>query len=216
VTPTNLLYNVVSVPGALFRYGRQQQLGGPLTRQLVAGTVPGVILGAVIRVYFASGPRLFRLLAAALLLPLGIWLCVRDPQQRPQAETPRLGRRTISGLALAVGVVGGIYGIGGGSLIGAILVGSGLPVATVAPAALASTFLTSVVGALTYAVLALTQSGSIAPRLGLGLTCGLGGLVGSYVGARLQPRMPTTTLRLLLGGLAIGLGIIYIVEAIRA
>ena len=80
MTPTNLLDNVVAGPGALARYRHQGQLTGPLARQLVAGTVPGVILGAVIRVYFAAGPRLVRLLAAAVLLPLGVWLCARDPR----------------------------------------------------------------------------------------------------------------------------------------
>ena len=120
--------------------------------------MPGVILGAVIRVYFAAGPRLFRLLAAAVLLPLGIWLCTRDPRSPGAAHPSRphpTGRglvrrpRTITLLALLVGVVGGIYGIGGGSILGPLLVGSGLPVATVAQAALASTFVTSIVGAAT-------------------------------------------------------------------
>ena len=90
VTPTNLLYNVVAGPGALARYRHQGQLTGPLAGQLLIGTVPGVILGAVIRVYFAAGPRLFRLLAAAVLLPLGIWLCTRDP--RPLAHPIPTGR----------------------------------------------------------------------------------------------------------------------------
>jgi uncharacterized membrane protein YfcA len=62
-----------------------------------------------------------------------------------------------------------MYGIGGGSLLGPILVGRGLPVAKVAPAALASTFLTSLTGALTYAVLALTTPGDIGPDWPLGL-----------------------------------------------
>src|SRR4051794_39560742 len=54
VTPTNLLYNVVAGPGALWRYHRQRQLTGPLTRILIAGSLPGVIAGAVLRVYVAS------------------------------------------------------------------------------------------------------------------------------------------------------------------
>ena len=29
VTPTNLLYNVIAAPGALYRYRRQHQTGGP-------------------------------------------------------------------------------------------------------------------------------------------------------------------------------------------
>ena len=43
VTPTNLLYNVVSTPGALYRYRRQHQTGGRLALVLIIGTLPGVI-----------------------------------------------------------------------------------------------------------------------------------------------------------------------------
>ena len=57
VTPTNLLYNVVATPGALFRYWRQGQTGGRLTRALLLGTVPGVVVGSIIRVEFVPGPR---------------------------------------------------------------------------------------------------------------------------------------------------------------
>jgi hypothetical protein len=38
VTPTNLLYNVVATPGALYRYWRQHQTGGRLALILIAGT----------------------------------------------------------------------------------------------------------------------------------------------------------------------------------
>lgn len=41
VTPTNLLFNVVAGPGALLRYRKRGVLGGPLTRRLVLGTLPG-------------------------------------------------------------------------------------------------------------------------------------------------------------------------------
>ena len=121
----------------------------------------------------------------------------------------------VTGLALAVGVVGGIYGIGGGSLLGPILVGRGIPVARVAPAALASTFVTSLVGAATYTLLSLASSGDVAPDWFLGLACGTGGLIGGYLGARLQPRLPETALRLLLGVLATALGTQYALQAIR-
>jgi hypothetical protein len=52
-------------------------LGGPLTKRLVLGTLPGVVTGALIRVFAIPGPGVFRLLVAALLLPLGGWLCAR-------------------------------------------------------------------------------------------------------------------------------------------
>jgi len=78
VTPTNLLFNVVATPGPLLRYRAQGQLGGPLARQLIAATLPGVVAGAVIRVYLVPGVAVFRLIAAAVLLPLGVWLCARS------------------------------------------------------------------------------------------------------------------------------------------
>ncbi|MFJ4366682.1 sulfite exporter TauE/SafE family protein [Streptomyces chartreusis] len=210
VTPTNLLYNVVAGPGALLRYRRDGALTGPLVRRLVLGTLPGVILGAVIRVFALPGPRIFRLLVAALMLPLGTWLILRTLRPVPLRSPGREpGARTVTGLALVVGIVGGIYGIGGGSILGPILVGRGVPVTKVAPAALASTFATSVVGASTYALLSLNHSGDIAPDWFLGLTCGAGGLVGGYLGAHLQPRMPETFLRILLGTLAAALGALY-------
>jgi uncharacterized membrane protein YfcA len=55
VTPTNLLYNVVATPGALYRYWRQGQTGGRLALVLIAGTLPGVIAGSVIRVELLPG-----------------------------------------------------------------------------------------------------------------------------------------------------------------
>jgi Sulfite exporter TauE/SafE len=55
VTPTNLLYNIIATPGALYRYRRQHQTGGRLALLLTGGTVPGVIAGSVIRV--ESWPR---------------------------------------------------------------------------------------------------------------------------------------------------------------
>ncbi|WP_308166309.1 sulfite exporter TauE/SafE family protein [Actinomadura sp. NEAU-AAG7] len=213
VTPTNLLFNVVSGPGALARYHREGGLGGPLTRLLIAGTLPGVVAGAVIRVFAVPGPSVFRVLVGLLLLPLGLWLCARTvrPRHHPSGQP---STRFITALALAVGTVGGVYGIGGGSILGPILVGRGMPVAQVAPAALASTFLTSATGAATYAVLSRTAPGDIAPDWSLGLTCGLGGLAGGYLGAVLQPRLPETALRLTLGLLATALAALYLLQTL--
>ncbi|MEU5160137.1 sulfite exporter TauE/SafE family protein [Streptomyces sp. NPDC020875] len=215
VTPTNLLYNVVAGPGALWRHHRTGALRDPLVGRLVRGTLPGVVAGAVLRVFVVPGPTVFRLLIAALLLPLGLWLCARTLRTtRPAPPTAEPSPRVLTTLALAVGTVGGVYGIGGGSLLGPILAGRGLPVARVAPAALATTFTTSIVGATTYALLSLIGTGDIAPDWYLGLACGTGGLLGGYLGARLQPYAPDRTLRLLLGTLATALGALYATQTL--
>ncbi len=185
----------------------------PVTRLLLLGTLPGVVAGAVIRVFAVPGPRVFRLVVAAVLLPLGLWLYLRAV--RPARAAAPLSRRATVMLALGVGTVGGVYGIGGGSLIGPALAGRGTPMSQVAPAALAATFVTSIAGAATYAALAPAAGGDIAPDWLLGLACGLGGLAGGYLGARLQPRLPETGLRLLLGALAAALAVLYLVEALR-
>lgn len=215
VTPTNLLYNVVSGPGALWRYYRQGQRPGELTRYMLAGTVPGVIAGALVRVYLIPDVRTFRLLAAAVLLPIGLWLLWQTlrPRATSSKRTPSL--RFIAVLGLVVGVIGGVYGIGGGSILAPILVARGLQVVKVAPAALASTFVTSPVGAVTFGVLALRAQGAVAPEWGLGIACGLGGLVGGYLGVRWQTRLRERTLRLLLGVTAASLATAYVYQSIR-
>ncbi|MDX3525414.1 sulfite exporter TauE/SafE family protein [Streptomyces sp. ID05-39B] len=216
VTPTNLLFNVVAGPGPLWRYRHDGALRGGLARRLVLGTLPGVVLGAAIRVFAIPGPDVFRLLIAALLLPLGPWLCLRalTPVHHRPPPKGELSPRTLTGLALVVGVVGGIYGIGGGSLLGPILAGRGLPMARVAPAALAATFATSLVGAAAYVLLSLVSSADVTPHWWLGLACGTGGLIGGYLGARLQPRLPERGLRLLLGTLATALGVLYAAQTL--
>jgi uncharacterized membrane protein YfcA len=142
VTPTNLLYNVIAGPGALLRYRRGGQLMGPLTRLLLAGTVPGVVLGALIRVFLLPGPEAFRIIAGLVLLTLGGWLVQRTV--RPPRTSHQLSVPAVVVLAFGVGIVGGVYGIGGGSILSPILVGSGMTLVVVAPAALASTFVTSI------------------------------------------------------------------------
>src|ERR1700684_3093864 len=85
LTQTTLLYNIVSTLGALYRYWRQGQTGGRLALVLIAGTLPGVIAGSVIRVELLPGPRLFAFVVPAVLLPLGAWLALTRPT-RPGTE----------------------------------------------------------------------------------------------------------------------------------
>jgi uncharacterized membrane protein YfcA len=203
VTPTNLLFNVFAVPGSLLRFWQEKRLFGPLAGLLIVGTLPGVIAGAVIRVELLSSGHAFMFVAAGVLLPIGLWLILgaqRLPRDRP--EPARRGRALIYLLALIVGAVGGIYGIGGGSILAPILLAAGFSAYEVAPATLLATFLTSVAGIATYGVLQLTHGGNVAPEWILGAWIGVGGFSGSYCGARLQRHVPETSIRRLLGLIA--------------
>jgi uncharacterized membrane protein YfcA len=173
VTPTNLLYNVVACPGAMWRYWRQGQTGGPLIWLLLAGTLPGVIAGSVIRVYLLPGPVVFDFVVAAVLIPLGVWLAFTKATPATTTGRARLPRPVIVIIAAAAGCVGGIYGIGGGSILAPILVADGHPSSQVAPAALSSTFLTSVAGVVTFSILSVHQHGSVAPNWPTGIALAL-------------------------------------------
>jgi uncharacterized membrane protein YfcA len=124
------------------------------------------------------------------------------------------GTPAIFALSLVVGVIGGIYSIGGGSIIAPFLVTVfGLPVYTVAGATLIGTFVTSVAGVEFYELLAATGFGAnmaIAPDWLLGLTLGVGGLAGTYAGARLQRHVPERLIRGVLGALVTLLALKYI------
>ncbi len=208
VTPTNLLYNIVATPGALYRYWRQQQTGGALTRVLLLGTLPGVVVGAIVRVEFLPSARAFDAVIAVVLMPVGGWLLVHG-RAASAIPSARLSNLALTLAAAAVGCLGGIYGIGGGSILAPILIGSGRSPVEVAPATLASTFVTSIAGVVTFVVLSMEHQGLVAPDWGVGIALGAGGLVGAYTGALLQPRLPEAGIRRLLGFLVLAIGLRY-------
>jgi len=211
VTPTNLLYNVIATPGALYRYRRQGQSGGRLTRLLIAGTLPGVVAGSVIRVLLLPGPRVFSLVVAAVLVPLGLWLGLTGPRGADGGSgTQPIPEPVLVLVSAAVGCAGGIYGIGGGSVLAPLLIGAGYEAAMVAPAALASTFTTSVAGVITFTVLSVLRHGAVAPDWPTGIALGAGGLAGAYAGARLQARLPDTLIRRLVGIAVTAIGARYL------
>ena len=79
VTPTNLMFNVVAIPSGVYRYLREGRLLWPLTAIVVAGTVPGVIIGGYLRLEFLPDPRLFKVFVGCVLLLIGtrmVWYLI--------------------------------------------------------------------------------------------------------------------------------------------
>ena len=126
------------------------------------------------------------------------------------------GLHTRGGKYQVAGCVGGIYGIGGGSILAPILVADGRPPSQVAPAALSSTFLTSLAGVVTFTILSAHQHGSVAPNWPTGIALGVGGLAGGYVGARLHARMPEALIRRLLALVVVAIGVRFLVAGLTS
>lgn len=226
VSSTNHLFNIVATPSGVWRYLREGRMVWPIARIIILGSVPGVLIGVVIRVRYLPDPRNFKAFVGLVLL----WIAVRlvmslrlrsGPKSPVEGPISRVSlveatmRRTryrfaeqlfeistpaLLSLSLGVGIVGGIYGIGGGAIIAPILVAAfGLPVYTIAGAALASTCATSAAGVLFYlAISPLFPGQAVAPDWGLGLLFGAGGAAGMYCGARLQKLVPARLIRCVL------------------
>ncbi|UCC78659.1 MAG: sulfite exporter TauE/SafE family protein [Candidatus Zixiibacteriota bacterium] len=234
VSSTNLVYNIVATPGGVYRYFREGRMVWPLALAITIGTLPGLAIGAVIRVVWLGDPTKFKFFVGLVLLYLGGRLLfdvmkrgslksrsasrgiVQNKNFRPFAieydydgNSYKIPALWIYSLTFTVGIIGGAYGIGGGAIIAPFLVAVfGLPVYTVAGPALFGTFISSVAGVAIYYFLVpvfVPSQEPINPDWLLGLSFGVGGLLGTYVGARLQRFMPARVIKLILM-----LGIMYI------
>jgi uncharacterized membrane protein YfcA len=243
VSPTNLVYNVVATPGGVYRYVREGRVVWPLAWVVILGTLPGAFVGAFLRVTVLSDQGAFEVFVGVVLLYFGVRLLYGAFARRRDSaggavaghssvrivgvSLPRVefeygsksyaySSSAVFALSLGVGVLGGIYSIGGGSIIAPFLVTAfGLPVYAVAGATLIGTFGTSVAGVAFFELLATMGFGSsagapVAPDWLLGLTLGVGGLAGTYAGARLQTYVPERLIRGALGVLVTLLALRYI------
>lgn len=117
-------------------------------------------------------------------------------------------------LSAIVGIIGGMYGIGGGAIIAPFFVAVfHLPVYTIAGACLMSTFITSVVAALFFQFLApFYPDMTVAPDWILGFTMGVGGMIGMYAGARTQKFIPAKIIKWLLAAILVFTGSRYVLS----
>jgi len=259
VSATNQLYNVVAIPSGVYRYIREGRMVWPLTWIVIAGTLPGVLIGALVRINFLSDPSSFKVFAGFVLLYIGFRILkeilsqkkpktleaeekfneivknFRSQQSKvklPKAKVLTFNLNTLEYefvgenfkvktipiflISCLVGIVGGIYGIGGGAIMAPIYVTFfNLPVYTVAGPALMGTFITSVFGVIIYQILAVIYPAmSIAPDWKLGFLFGIGGLIGMYVGARLQKYLPAKLIKLILAISILFLGLRYVLNII--
>jgi uncharacterized membrane protein YfcA len=74
VSPTNLVYNIVAIPSGVYRYIREGRMAWPLAWIIIAGTLPGVFIGAVLRIRYLPHPGRFKFFVGCVLLYIGLRL----------------------------------------------------------------------------------------------------------------------------------------------
>lgn len=67
VSATNQVFNIIAIPSGVYRYWSEGRMVWPLTWVIILGTLPGVFIGAVVRVVYLPNPRHFKLFAASVL-----------------------------------------------------------------------------------------------------------------------------------------------------
>lgn len=219
VSATNQIFNIIACPGGVWRYAREGRLLMPLALIIAIGTVPGVFMGAILRLTLLASTGRFMLFVAMAMYYLGFRILLQKPRKTAgngicivkesswrefsfefNGRTYSVASLPLLMLSLIVGLIGGIYGIGGGAIMVPFLVSFfGLPVYAVAGASLLATFITSIAGTGFYTLLAwLCNYPWAAPDWMLGLLLGIGGLAGMYSGAAMQKYMPPHILRFIL------------------
>ena len=115
-------------------------------------------------------------------------------------------------LSFLVGIIGGIYGIGGGAIVAPFFVSFfRLPVYTIAGAALMGTFVTSIAGVIFYQAIApFYPHQAVSPDWILGFLFGLGGMIGIYFGARCQKHVPARWIKVMLSAIIFFTALKYI------
>jgi uncharacterized membrane protein YfcA len=198
VSSTSLVFNLITTPVAVAR--ASGHLDRTLAARVLTGSIPGVVGGVLLRTYGLTASRPFLLLASAVLGLVALRLARYTPLERVPAHRGEPSTAAIVGWGGATALLGGAYGVGGGSLLAPILVVLGLSIPRVSGATLLATGVTSAVGLVAY--LALAAAGEpTAPDWDMGLAFGVGGAAGALTGTVVQRRFSERTLRGLLTGL---------------
>ncbi len=74
VNSTNLIYNIIAIPGGVYRYIREKRMVWPITWVIIAGSFPGLIIGIFLRIEFLPDPRWFKFFVGCVLCFIGLRL----------------------------------------------------------------------------------------------------------------------------------------------
>ncbi|MBN2655292.1 MAG: sulfite exporter TauE/SafE family protein [Nitrospirae bacterium] len=68
---TNLVYNIIAIPGGVYRFIKEGRMLWPLSAVVIAGTVPGSLGGFYTRAFLLDDPGVFRIFSGLFLLYIG-------------------------------------------------------------------------------------------------------------------------------------------------
>jgi len=82
VSSTNQVFNIVAIPSGVYRFWKEGRMVWPLTAIIIAGTLPGVFIGAYVRIAYLPDPQNFQLFVGLILLYMGVKMVI-DRLRKP-------------------------------------------------------------------------------------------------------------------------------------
>ena len=230
VSATNQIYNIIGIPSGVYRYIREKRMVSPLlgsyhrypswrtyrrlgsrrlsSRSQAVQAFRGIraslhVLSIARDIYkSARGAALQKRKGQTAMCALrDARFSLACVEYRFAGNTYTFSPWSVLLLCVIVGVVGGIYGVGGGAIIAPFFVTIfKMPIYTVAGAALMGTFLTSLAGAGVLSTLDMATVGSLCRSTGLGFGSSLRHwrVRGNVFGARCQKHVPARWIKGLL------------------
>ncbi len=89
VSATNQVFNIVAIPSGVWRYLKEKRMVWPLTWAVIIGTLPGVFIGAWVRIEHLPDPKNFKFFAGFVLLYIGTRLLFDVVKSKKQTATSR-------------------------------------------------------------------------------------------------------------------------------
>lgn len=240
VNATNFLYNIIAIPSGVYRYWREKRMIWVLALIIIAGYIPGIYLGSLLRITYLLEPKTFKLFIGFVLLYIGFRLLrsAIKPEKRVKRFDEKVKEhRGVKGVVKVerISVNRVVFDFWGekssfspllmfltalviGVIGGAYGVGGG---ALMSPLLVAFFHLPihTVAGAnlLGTFVASVIGIGSFTvlgypPDLKIGLLLGSGDLAGIYAGARFQRYVPEVKIRFMLSILILLLSARYIIQ----
>jgi uncharacterized membrane protein YfcA len=237
VSPTNLVYNIVAIPSGVYRYIREGRMAWPLAWVIIAGTLPGVFIGAVFRIKYLPDPKNFKFFVGCVLIYIAIRLLYDlteragskkkktselEEKFKERSTQIRSGKQAGLEIKAAVRTVrfsftnytyefyGETFSFNTTILFAlTFIVGIIGGTYGIGGGAIIAPFLMTIFGLPVYTA----DTGlAIAPDWMLGALFGAGGFFGMYCGARLQKYFPARTIKFILGLAILFLSLKYIIN----
>jgi uncharacterized membrane protein YfcA len=188
-----IMFNMVT---AVFAHHKNKLILWYMVKQLAPGVIVGCIVGACVATLLST--HILKMVFGIFMLLVAIQLLLAQKPHESERPPPGLFIQRISGLA--IGLMSGLLGIGGGVVAIPLLLRFGLPMRNAAATSITCALIASIIGTITFTLAGWHVAGTPAGTTGFvywpaAIAIGVIGVSIVPLGAKLAKRLSNTTLK---------------------